>query len=243
VVTPSRPITTPITALTCTVTTHHSQHHDPESEGDPEMPTLVKIAGMTLNGRPYACPECATTVFNLEGRGPFDGSPAWGNCSSFHSWEDPVITVGTLKLILAARTGRQKAEDVDTFEITEHGNRLAGVLQPELTADDLKRVVRDVYWARIIKPGLRRRKNAAKRAIVRPIKRGTRNAVAAAQAAALEATWTAQAGGYEPDPDHTPEPINPCPACKGKGEHRIESRLHDTTRVRCAVCHGTGEID
>jgi hypothetical protein len=207
------------------------------------MATLVKIAEMTVNGRPYTCPECATAVLNLESRGPFGLAPAWGNCSSFHNWEDPVITADTLKKILAARTGRQRAEDVDAFEITEYGNRLAGILQPEVTADDLKRAVRDVYWKRIIKPAVRRRKNAAKRAITRPVKRGARNAVAATKAAALEASWTAQAGGYEDDPDYTPEPVNPCPACKGKGRIALDSHLHDTTSVRCSVCTGTGEID
>jgi hypothetical protein len=203
------------------------------------MPTLVKIVEMTVNGRPYTCPECATAVFNLEGRGPFDGSPAWGNCSSFHSWEDPVITIGALKLILAARTGRKKAEDVDTFKITTHGNQLAGVLQPEVTIDDIRQVVKRVYWQRIIKPALRRQKRAAIRAVKRPAK----NAAAAATAAVLETAWIAQTGGYEPDPDYAPEPINPCPACQGRGHHAIESRLHDTTTVRCSVCHGTGEID
>lgn len=207
------------------------------------MATLVKIAEMTVNGRPYTCPECATAALNLEARGPFSLAPAWGNCSSFHSWEDPVITADTLKKILAARTGRQRAEDVDTFEITEYGNHLAGILQPEITADDLKRAVRDVYWRRIIKPGLRRRKNAAKRAITHPIKRGTRSAVAATKAAALEAAWTAQAGGYEDNPDYQSEPINPCPACHGKGRIPLDSHLTATETVRCSVCLGTGEID
>ncbi|WP_158810640.1 DnaJ-like cysteine-rich domain-containing protein [Streptomyces leeuwenhoekii] len=203
----------------------------------------LRVQQMTIDGNPYLCPECLSEAFTLDGTGFIDALPVRGNCWQSHSWEEPMITLGVLKEINSVRTGREKAEDIDTFEITIGGAHLAGILQPEVTVDDIRQVVKRVYWQRIVKPGLRRRKNAAKRAIVRPIKRGTRNAVAAAQAAALEAAWTAQAGGYEPDPDHTPEPINPCPACKGKGEHRIESRLHDTTRVRCSVCLGTGEID
>ncbi|AJP04773.1 hypothetical protein TU94_28330 [Streptomyces cyaneogriseus subsp. noncyanogenus] len=203
----------------------------------------LRVQQMTIDGHPYTCPECASEAFTFDGTGFIAALPVRGNCWQSHSWEEPLITLGALKEINAVRTGREKAEDIDTFEITIGGAHIVGILRPEVTVDDIRQVVKRVYWQRIVKPGLRRRKNAVKRAIARPVKRGARNAVAAAQAAALEAAWTAQAGGYEPDPDHTPEPINPCPACKGKGEHRIESRLHDTTRVRCAVCHGTGEID
>lgn len=210
------------------------------------MAIEVKIIEMTIDGHPYTCPECGTAAFNLDGHGFIDAFPARGNCSAFHSWEDPLITVGDLKQINAVRTGRQQAEDVDTFEITIGGVVLAGILQPDVTLDDLKQVAKRVYWQRIIKPAARRRKRAAIRAVKRPIKTATgaaSNAVAAAKAGALEAAWTAQAGGYQPDPDHTPEPINPCPACNGKGHHDIESRIHKTTKVRCTVCTGTGEID
>ena len=206
------------------------------------MSIELKIIEMTVDGQPKICPDCASPAFSLDGRGIFDFFPAWGNCASGHSWEDPLITVGDLKKVKAESTGRQRAEDDDTFEIEASGAALAGTLHPDVILDDLKRAG-DVYWTRLIKPAARRRKNKVVRAITRPVKRAARNTVAAAQASALEAAWTAQAGGYEPDPDYTPEPVNPCPACNGKGGHRIESRLHDTTTVRCAVCHGTGEID
>ncbi|MFI8439953.1 hypothetical protein ACIGKG_04955 [Streptomyces rochei] len=203
----------------------------------------LRVQQMTIDEHPYLCPECASEAFTLDGTGFIDALPVRGNCWQSHSWEEPLITLGALKEINAVRSGREKAEDVDSFEIVIGGAVLAGILQPEVTADDLKRAVHDVYWKRIIKPGLRRRKNAAKRAITRPIKRGTRNAVAATKATALEAAWTAQAGGYQPDPDYQPEPINPCPACRGKGRIALDTHLHDTTSVRCSVCHGTGEID
>jgi hypothetical protein len=96
-----------------------------------------------------------------------------------------------------------------------------------------------VYWKRLIKPALRRHKRRALRAAKRPVS----NAAAAAKAAAIGAAWGLQAGGHQPDPDYTPEPVNACPACKGKGGHNIESRIHGTTHVRCSVCSGTGEID
>jgi hypothetical protein len=203
----------------------------------------LKIQQMTIDGHPYTCPECLSEAFTLDGAGWIDALPVRGNCWQSHSWEEPLITLGALKRINEVRTGRERAEDDDTFEIVIGGAVLVGVLHPDVTLDDLKQAWKRVYWGRLLKPALRKQKNKAKRAVTRPIKKATRNGVAAAKAGALEAAWTAQAGGYEADPDYTPEPINPCPACDGKGHHAIESRLHDTTRVRCAVCHGTGEID
>ncbi len=202
------------------------------------MATTVKIVAMTINGHPYGCPECGGASFTLDGRGLFDNFPAWGNCPSSHAWEDPLITLGVLKEIDAARTGRQRPEDDDTFQITVGGAILAGILHPELTPEDLKQLGR-IYWRRLVKPALRRQRRKAGRAVTRPVG----NAVAAAKAAALEAAWTAQAGGHSPDPDYRPEPVNPCPACQGRGHHKIESRIHAATRVDCTVCVGTGEID
>lgn len=203
----------------------------------------LKIQQMTIDGHQSRCPECLSEAFTLDGDGFIDAFPVWGNCWNGHSWEEPLITLGDLKLINQVRTGRQRAEDVDTFEITIGGAHLAGILHPELTVDDIKKAVTRVYWGRLLKPALRRRGNAAKRAVTRPVKRGASNAVAAAKAAALGAAWGLQAGGHEPDPDYTPEPINPCPGCNGRGHHQIDSRIHTTTRVRCTVCSGTGEID
>jgi hypothetical protein len=199
----------------------------------------LKIQQLAIDGHPYLCPECASEAFTLDGTGFIDALPVRGNCWQSHSWEEPLITLGDLKRIQAASTGRQRAEDDDTFEIEIGGAVLAGILHPDVTVDDIKRVVRDVYWKRIIKPGLRRRK----RAVIRAVKRPVRNGVATAKAAAIGAAWNLQAGGHQRDPDYTPEPINPCGAGCTDGYFEIKSRLHDATRVRCSVCHGTGEID
>ncbi|MFF9240087.1 hypothetical protein ACF1AL_14810 [Streptomyces sp. NPDC014801] len=214
------------------------------------MGQLLKIQEMSLDGLPLTCPECGSGAFTLEGRGAIAAlASVWANCSNYHSWEHQLITTSDLAAIQAARTGREKATDVDTFEIEIGGAVLAGILVPELTVDDVKTASR-IYWQKLIKPRIRRQKRAAIRAVKRPLQRAGRavtqpiaDGAAAVKAQALEAAWTAQAGGYQPDPDHQPEPVNPCPACNGKGAHRIDTRLHDTTTVRCSVCHGTGEID
>jgi hypothetical protein len=210
----------------------------------------LKIQQMMIDGHPYLCPECASEAFTLDGTGFIDALPVRGNCWMGHSWEEPLITLGGLKQIDAARTGRARAEDDDTFEIAIGGAVLAGILHPDVAPDDIKRVVRDVYWRRLIKPAIRRQKRKAvrstKRAASRAVSVATQPAkdgVAAAKAAAIGAAWGLQAGGHEPDPDYTPDPINPCAACRGKGRHEIESRVHGTTTIRCSVCYGTGEID
>ncbi|MEV0556253.1 hypothetical protein AB0I27_22725 [Streptomyces sp. NPDC050597] len=202
----------------------------------------LKIESMTINGHPNVCPECASEAYTLDGTGFIDALPVRGNCWQSHSWEEPLITLGTLKQIDAARTGREKAADADTFEIVIGGAVVAGVIHPEIVLDDLK-VAGGAYWRRIAKPALRRKKRTAVRAVTQPVKNASRNAVASAKAAAIGAAWGLQAGGTDPDPDYTPEPVNPCVACSGKGRHKVESRIHGTTSVRCSVCLGTGEID
>ena len=198
----------------------------------------LKIQQMTINGHPNLCPECASEAYTLDGTGFIDRFPVRGNCWQSHSWEEPLITIGALKEIRAASTGRQHAADEDTFQVVIGGAVLAGILHPELTADDIK-VAGHAAWTRLVKPRLRRKKRAAVRAVTRPVG----NAVAAAKAAAIGAAWGLQAGGHDPDPDYKPELVNACVACGGKGGHKIESRIHGATKVPCLVCSGTGEID
>lgn len=209
----------------------------------------LKIEQMTIDGNPYRCPECASEAFSFDGTGFIDALPVWANCWQSHSWQEPLVTLGVLKQIQAASTGRERATDEDTFEVVIGGAVLAGILHPQLTVDDVKKVS-GAYWRRIAKPKVRRERRAAVRSIKRPFKKAGRamtgaadDAVAHAKAAAIGAAWDWQAGGSEPDPDYKPAPINPCAACKGKGRLDLDSNIHDTTKVHCTVCYGTGEID
>lgn len=209
----------------------------------------LKIQSMTVNGHPNLCPECGSEAYTLDGTGFIDAFPVRGNCWQSHSWEEPLITLGDLKQIAASSTGRERAEDIDTFRIVIGGALLEGVLHPGIVLDDLKRVVNDVYWKRLIKPMMRRKKRAAIRGAKRAAGKAGRaaakpvsNTVAAAKAAAIGAAWGLQAGGHEADPDYAPDPVNACPFCDG-GHIAIESNLHNITSVRCSVCSGTGEID
>jgi hypothetical protein len=197
----------------------------------------LKIQQMTVDGHPNLCPECGSEAYTLDGAGFIDGLPVRGNCWQSHSWEEPLITIGILKEIQAASTGRERAEDDDTFEIEVGGAVFAGILHPDVIVDDLKRAVRDVYWKRLIKPALRKQKRKALRAAKRPVS----NAAAAAKAAAIGAAWGLQAGGHEPDPDYEPEPVIPCGAGCTSGYFEIDSRIHGISKVRCTACRGTGE--
>lgn len=209
----------------------------------------VKIEQMTIDGNSYRCPECGSEAFSFDGTGFIDALPVWANCWQSHSWQEPLVTLGVLKQIQTASTGRERATDEDTFEVVIGGAVLAGTLHPQVTVDDVKKVS-GAYWRRIAKPAVRRQKRAAVRGIKRPFKKAGRvvtgaadDAVAHAKAAAIGAAWDWQAGGSEPDPDYKPAPVKRCPAGCVDGQFAIDSRLHDITKVRCTVCTGTGEID
>ncbi|MFJ5644067.1 hypothetical protein [Streptomyces sp. NPDC093223] len=206
------------------------------------MASQLKIIAMTVDGCPYGCPTCGTDTFSLEAHGLVDAiATVWGNCVNYHSWEDFLLTPGDLDAIQAASSGRARAEDDDTFEVVIGGALLAGILHPELTADDLKKAAR-FHWQRIIKPAIRKQRQRAVRGVTRPVKNAAKNTVAHAKAAALETAWGLQAGGHQPDPGYTPDPVNACPFCT-EGFIKLDTHLHDTTSVRCTVCTGTGEID
>lgn len=215
------------------------------------MAIELKIQQMTIDGLPITCPECDTASFTLDARGPIAAlANVWANCANYHSWEDPLLTIDDLRAITFASTGREKAGDIDTFAVVIGGALLEGVIQPEVLLDDLKKVAKEVYWGRMLKPALRRRKRAAARAVTQPIRTARRAAgaaaadtVAATKAAAIGAAWDWQTPGGDPDPDYKPDPITACPAGCNNGYFNIDSRISKTTRVRCSVCSGTGQID
>lgn len=211
------------------------------------MTGTVKVVEMTINGVPYTCPECDSRSFTLDG-GRIDAFPADANCFYSHYWSDPLITGGTLKVIRGSRTGRKRAGDIDTFAVTVGGARLQGTLVPEIVYDDVRQMGR-VYWKRIIKPAVRKQRRAAVRAATKPAKQAAkkagaavRSAASATEVAALTAAWTTQAGGYEPDPNYTPDPADLCGAGCTNGYFAIDTRIHGTTKVMCTACRGTGQV-
>lgn len=210
------------------------------------MSGTAKILEMTIDGHPFTCPECESRSFTLDS-GRWDQMPAAANCDYGHYWTEPLITGTTLIMILGSRSGRTKAAHRDTFAVTVGGARLEGTLQPEIVYDDIRQGVK-ALWRRGLKPDLRRKKRAAVRTVTAPGKKAIRTTktqirdmVATGKSAAIAAAWTAQAGSGEPDPDHKPEPINPCGAGCDNGYFDIDTNLGGATRVRCSVCYGTGE--
>lgn len=194
---------------------------------------------MTMNGALVACPQCAATRFTLHAVGPVLAGPALANCVvCSHAWEDTLLTSETMQLIRQTSSGRKKASDEDTFEVDVYGVTVEGVLAPEPCLDDIKTILK-LGWKYHAKPVLRKPKTIAKRVVrkqTRKVGRAARGVTATGTAAALNAAWTGQAGGYEKKPIE-----NPCGACEGRKGHEIKTRIHDTTWVRCLVCRGTGE--
>jgi hypothetical protein len=202
----------------------------------------LTVHRMTIDGHPYGCPSCGCWRFTLDPAGPLDRFPALGNClEQAHHWDDPLITNAVLADIHAARTGRRKAGDEDTFRVKADGAVLEGVLAPEWTPDDLRQVGK-VLWRRVLKPAVRGRKRRVRQVVVggpaaavkRAAGRAAGKAVGAVTAPALRADWELAAGGWDE------EPATPCGACGGEKGFAIDSRLHDDW-VRCSVCHGTGQ--
>lgn len=209
------------------------------------MATDIHTLHLELNGQPLTCETCdAAADLVFVRNGPFKTGPAIGNCPAGHHWDDLIVTTAVLDSILANRTGRQKVEDQDLFEVETLYGILSGELVPEVTVADMK-YVGEVYWKKVIKPlarmGKRKAKAKARHAIRAPFRAAAgaaKDATAVPVAAALDVDWQLRAGGTEDIPR---DPDRECAACSGEGSIALDSRAHPG-RVRCALCHGTGEI-
>lgn len=211
----------------------------------------LQFVGVALvDGRPLACTGCGNT-FSLEVHkhlGVFETAPAWVACLSCSRGEDStVITNGLVDAALAARTGRAKAADRDTFTAEWRGTTLEGELHPQFVLDDaveLAKVVkqqttRDAKrWGRAKKREAKTRLKAVVGAVTGPAK----EKAAGVKVAALTAAWTLQTGGAGAPPTSKPRRQRcTVKGCRG-GMLTITTRLHSTTgktqkaKVPCAVC-------
>ncbi|MFF8954086.1 hypothetical protein ACF09I_35615 [Streptomyces sp. NPDC014940] len=216
-------------------------------------PDLKLVGTALVNGQPLACTSCANT-FSLEVHRHLvlETAPAWISCLACGRGEDsPVITNGLVDAALAASTGRQRAEDRDTFTAEWRGTVMSGELYPQFVLDDAVQVAavvkdqatRDAKaWGRAKKRQIRSVRDDA-------VKAATRKADQAAgtvRAAALTAAWTMRTGGAGPTRSLKPKRRR-C-SVKGcrKGTLTIRTRIHSTTgktqtvKVPCAVCGRAG---
>jgi hypothetical protein len=208
----------------------------------------LRLHGIALvNGEPVVCWHCddghALEVYK---RGFRETWPAFVSCLSCKQGEDSsIITNGLLEAAVAARTGRDKATDVDTFAAEWRGITLEGELIPELIPDDIIAIGREMATAG--KQDLRQRKAKVKRQ-ARGWWRGRKKAAqdqvgqvtGRAKAAALSAAWDMQTGDAGP----AKQPTRRCrtKGCRG-GWVTITSRVHsgsgnaEQVKVPCSTCH------
>lgn len=204
----------------------------------------LKLVGVGyVNGQPLACTECGN-LFSLEVHRylVFETAPAWICCLSCgHGGESTVVTNGLVDAALAARTGRTKATDRDTFTAEWRGTVMTGELYPQFVLDDAVTLAK-VLKKQVTKDGKRWGRSVKAKAKAR-VSKATDNAAATAKAGALTAAWTMQTGGAGPTTS-TRRKGRRCivKGCRG-GTLTIRTRVHSTTgkaqkvKVPCAVCH------
>lgn len=204
----------------------------------------LKLLGVAyVNGQPLACTGCEG-LFSLEVHRHlvFETGPAWICCLSCGRGEEStVVTNGLVDAVLAARTGRQRAEDGDTFAAEWRGIVMTGELVPEVVLDDVVQIAK-VVKGQVTKDA-KRWGRAAKAKAKTKVSKTTTDAAATAKARALTAAWTLQTGGAGPTTS-TRRKGRRCrvKGCKG-GTLTIRTRIHSTTgktqkvKVACAVCH------
>ncbi|MFD5428509.1 hypothetical protein [Streptomyces sp. NPDC127084] len=207
-----------------------------------------------VNDDPVECGNCANG-FSLQiyKRGFREVWPAFISCLSCGKGDDhEVITNGLVDAALAARTGRQKAADSDTFTAHWRGIVMTGELVPELILDDIVtaatalggQVTGDTKrWWRAKKRAGRAHAAAAAGAVTDTAKKKAGDAAYAAKATALTTAWTLQTGGA--GPTTAPKPKRSRCQVKGcrAGMVTISTRVHSATgktsevKIPCGVCH------
>lgn len=194
------------------------------------MTSTLQLTGeLLVDGAPVACPECGDTqdLTATSTRIPVPAWPAQVNCRAGHLFEPMTVTNALITAVLGARTGRTRATDEDTFRTEVDGRLVEGTLYPVLLVDDLRQAARLLY-RRGLKPQIRREVRTAKRNV-----RTAAKGVVREIGDALPST---------PDKPRPPQERTPrCPYCKGKGAHRLNTRIHNSPTVPCSLCSGTGD--
>ncbi|MCX4682641.1 hypothetical protein OG413_46710 [Streptomyces sp. NBC_01433] len=219
-------------------------------------PPDLSLQGLAhLNSVPLLCTQCDSGyALRIYKRGPREVFPASVSCLSCGHWEDcsRVITNGLVDAVLAARTGREKAGDVDSFFAEWRGVTMYGELVPEFVLDDAVVVLRALsgevrkdtkrWWGGKKKAGKAQVKAKAG-AVADAAKAKAGGAASAAKATALTTAWTLQTGGA--GPTASPKPKTKRCTVKGcrSGMVTLSTKVHSATgktrevKIPCGVCH------
>lgn len=218
-----------------------------------------------VDGEPLECEHCGNAIaLHVHKRGPREVWPAWISCGSCGRGEDAAkVTNGLVDAVLAARTGRRKAEDRDLFDAQWREVTMTGELRPTLVADDLvvaaealrDEVHKDVsrWWGgkkKAAKTAVREAKATAKGAVkdaasdaATATRSAAKNAKSATTAAVLSTAWQLQTQGA--GPARMPKsPRCTVKGCRG-GMVTLATRLHSPTgasapvKIPCGTCHRT----
>ncbi|MEU1674833.1 hypothetical protein ABZ752_22800 [Streptomyces roseifaciens] len=214
-------------------------------------PDLKLIGTAYANGQPITCTHCGdTTPLHIHKTSRFETWPAFVSCLACGKGDDSaVITNGLVDAALAARTGRHKTADRDTFAAEWRGITMTGELDPEIITDDLVQVAqvyRDTarseasqWWSGKKKAGKTRARAAVKSATGKAAGAAT-GAASTAKAKALAAAWKIRTGDAGPAPK--PRARRCTVAGCRRGMVTLTTRVHSPTgrtrkiKVPCAVC-------